>query len=322
MQRTWSKNKNRRAIRDYHRRYYGNPMFPSLSRKNSRRSDSTGTPARGIATILLALTVIVALWYAIWSPAFRVSAITVNGASPETETTVRAALAEYMGDAALWIFPRANIFFFNDAAAKIIVGSKVVLDGIDVQTKLPNTVVVDVREKITRAALDANGRLYAIDASGMVIRELGDKEAVMLGDLPPGLSAVPVEGSGVPSAQKNGLPLILLSSNDSTAIAVGSQPFSAATMAVIFQAFSRLSDVAGADVRWFTPDEPAGSVDATMQGGWEVYLSTSIPFDMQADRLALVLKDKIGKQKSSLEYVDLRYNERVFFRLKTAAPPK
>ena len=45
-----------------------------------------------------------------------------------------------------------------------------------------------------------------------------------------------------------------------------------------------------------------------------VSLPTLIPFETQATRLSLVLREKIGERRGELEYVDLRYDERIFFR--------
>ena len=59
-----------------------------------------------------------------------------------------------------------------------------------------------------------------------------------------------------------------------------------------------------------------------MVGDWHILLATASPFDVQVERLSIVLKEKIGAKKSVLEYVDLRYNERIFFRLKDGTTPK
>ena len=91
-------------------------------------------------------------------------------------------------------------------------------------------------------------------------------------------------------------------------------------MELILQANNRLPDICGSPVRWFTVDRSVDAVDATIAGDWHVFLGASIPFDTQGERLSLVLKEKVGGRKNELEYVDLRYNERIFFRYRQDAP--
>jgi hypothetical protein len=286
-------------------------------------------------------------WYAFWSPALRIASFDVRGASPSTEDAIRAALASYADGRAFLVFPRRGILMFNDSAAKKAIEQAVFLDGVEIRKKLPGTAVVTVREKSTKAAFERAGRLFALDDAGFVVRELSGKEIALMGDLPPGLNAVQVQGLGaesmdVPPAAaapstkgaagdapaaaeartpRNAWPLILDRRADDPRkdmTCPGSQAFPAAMIGLVLQANGRLPDVTGERVKWFVPDEASDSADAVMAGDWHVYLATATPFDVQADRLALVLKEKIGARRPSLEYVDLRYDERIFFRLKDA----
>ncbi|HTM68182.1 MAG TPA: hypothetical protein VL426_02680 [Candidatus Binatia bacterium] len=362
----WRHGTRQRKFRDFHRQRYGNPLFPRAAgrllrgnRSSLRRSSGGGpVPVRLIAGIVALALAAGAAWYVIWSPALRIASFEVQGASGPTEENVRKALEDYASGSTL-IFPRRNILFFGEGAARKAIEKTIYLSGVDIGKKLPGTVIVTVREKTTKAALERDGRLYALDESGFVIRELSGKELSLMGDLPPGLEAVSVQGLGAESmdvaappapapapppakaapakgkqepavppkepekpAPKNAWPLILDKRTDDAHRDVsipGSQAFSAATVGLVLQASARLPDVAGEPVRWFTPDETADSVDALMASGWHVYLATASPFDVQAERLSLVLKEKIGARRPALEYVDLRYNERIFFRLKDAA---
>lgn len=363
----WRHSRTRKFVRDFHRQRYGNPLFPNagarvVRRRGSRalRRPSAGIPKRAVFLAALGIAAIGALWYLFWSPALRIAAFDIQGASGPTEETVRTALEAYAGGRTLLVFPKRNILVFGEEAAKQAVDQAVFLDGVDIRKKLPGTIVVTVREKTMKAVCEHDGRLFSLDGSGFVVRELSGGELALMGDLPPGLNAVRVQGLGAesmdvppakdkpttpppagttdtkkegssaavkpgddaPQAPKNAWPLILDRRPDDQhrdAWRPGSKAFSAATVGLVLQASGRLPDIAGEAVRWFVPDETSDSVDATMAGDWHVFLATATPFDVQAERLAIVLKEKIGNRRPSLEYVDLRYNERIFFRLKNAA---
>ena len=341
----------RRTIRDFHRARYGNPLF---AHQKTTRQSHPGPDRRPLILALLAImTVIGGIWYVLWGPAFHITAVEVTGVTGPTADAIRAGVDHHLQGSTLFILPRANILIFNKTKALADIASNVYLDTITLRKKLPGTLEVEAHEKTTRAALDWNNRLFALDDAGYVLRELSDKEIVLLGDMPPGMDAVSVQGLGaetvtlptttpqtvppptVPAAPQktptpeppapaktNAFPLIVGSQEGDSGkggdyAKPGQGMFSAATMRTVLQANSRLRDVAGAPVRWFRIQESSETVEADMVGEWRVLLSTATPFDVQAERLGIVLKEKIGAQKSSLEYVDLRYNERIFFRMKS-----
>ena len=343
----------RRSIRDFHRAHYGNPLFNR--QKTTHRTERRG-PSR--APWFLACIAVAALaggtWYLLWGATFHITTVEVRGVTGPSADAIRAGIDSHRNGATLFIFPRSNILIFNTTKALADIGSKVYLDSITLRKKLPDTLEVIAHEKTTRAALDWNNRLFALDENGFVLRELTDKEIALMGDLPPGMAAVPVLGLGaqsidlpktdVPSAATDGtkgtvatpppqqpinpFPLILIDGGEKEGSATGKNMtpgktmVSPATMRTILQAHARLPDVAGSAVRWFRVQESSETVEADMVGDWHILLATASPFNIQVERLSIVLKEKIGAKKPMLEYVDLRYNERIFFRLKDGTTPK
>lgn len=340
------RDRSRKVLRDYNRQRYGNPLFPRsggrrqpFKFRSSRGGGGLRLPKRSFALALFAMLAIGGAWYVLWSPAFKVSAMEINGASAPTEEVVRKALDAHLKRSVALVLPNNNVLLFSDEAAKNEIGTLVYLESIDIRKKLPGTIIIDVREKDARAVLETEGRLLAIDESGIIIRELTEKEMSLVGDLPPGMDAVPVRGLGaesmeLPEAQKEGdaktegqakeepkkktLPLVLDRANadKKTERLPGRQVFSATTLALVLQANARLPDIAGEDIRWFTVDETAETVEAVTAAGWRIFLSAKTPFEVQAERLAIVIREKIKDQKPRLDYIDLRYNERIFYRLK------
>jgi hypothetical protein len=229
------------------------------------------------------------------------------------------------------------LFLSRDGATEAI-SEKIALERVEVRKRLPHGVTVDAAEKTGRAALDMNGRLFALEESGHIIRELSASETDLLGTLPPGMAAVAAEGLGAEviemptsdsniagekddsvtdiSTRRSGLPLIRNSAatvgDDSPA--PGGAGVNAAAMRIILQAATRLPDVISDDISWFVVEPSSETVEAVTVSGWKVLMSSALPFDTQSDRLSIVLKEKIGAKRDTLEYVDLRYNERIFIR--------
>lgn len=61
----------------------------------------------------------------------------------------------------------------------------------------------------------------------------------------------------------------------------------------------------------------SGDVAFQTQEGWRVYFNKSIAFDKSIEMLRIVLAEEIGREKrSDLEYIDLRIDNRVFYKFK------
>lgn len=357
----------RRISRDYHRPRTGNPLFPRANRSYGRTPRVKRFEGRSL-WLLAAIGTAGLIWYVIWGDALKIKNVVVNGAAAAAETAIRAGLTEYRNGKTLGIFSHDNELFFNRAAALKAVSGLVVLEQIEIRKRLPHGVTVDVTEKSTRAALDKNGRLFALDESGHVIRELTSVETGLLQTLPPGMDTVSSAGLGaeavempVPAADvassapsndsvgKDGrevgtLPLIRSTERpaaatsypvgDASVTSDGSRPFedsrpvalkpgdvgvSAAAMRLVMQAVTRLPDISGEKIRWYAVDPSSETVEGITESGWRILMSTALPFDTQGERLGIVLKEKIGNKRDKLEYVDLRYNERIFLRYKDGA---
>jgi hypothetical protein len=323
------------------RRHSGNPYF----NKNRHRNPPAGDLGRVLLLLGLPALVLIAVGYLIWSSALKISVIKIDGATAETEKSIRQILADGMGQRRL--LPADNVLFFDAEAAKANIGKSFYLDGLEIKKRLPGTIEVKVTEKTVRGAFLSDGRFLGLDGTGFVVRELTSSEMESLGDLPPefgqavspelGAETALIAGTAPSEAMASGTgtelaaadggspkyrhPVITLEGGKTTegAVNAGQQAIAAPAMAIILQAFSKLEEYSREPVKRFVVRGlDTDSVEAVMDGGWKAYFSSDYPFDVQADKLSLILADKIGDRRSELDYVDLRYGERIFFKFKTS----
>ncbi|OIO52770.1 hypothetical protein COY93_02675 [Candidatus Uhrbacteria bacterium CG_4_10_14_0_8_um_filter_58_22] len=326
----YRKKKPLRGTRDYSRRSYGNPLFV---KQNGKRR--TYDPKLLKIAALLAVGIVLlstGFWYLFWSQSFRISDITIEGVSADTSTAVRQIAENRLQKRRFFVLPQASIFVFDTKETESDITEKFYLNSLEIRKKLPNTVIIKAEEKASVGAFLAKGQFLAIDEDGYVIRELTKRERIALVDLPDGLEGVAAGELGAESVgvgdidpntavdpdadlkNSNPIPLILDWDKVGGAYLPGEAAVSNEILTLVLQAYSQLPDAAAAEVRWFTLDPAADTVDVMLKGGWHVYLTTLIPFEVQAARLSLVLREKIGDRRGELEYVDLRYDERIFFR--------
>lgn len=334
---TWTGKKPpaRKQTRDYASRSYGNPLFSARTQRGRDRRGSSGLGKKILLGLIIAapLALIGLLsWYFLVGPAFRIEGVDVSGASPETEALVRVAVESKFTERKLLVFPQSNIFNFSESQTRKKIGGVVALDELVIRKKLPHSLMIEVKEKPLAATYITSSRIYGIGVDGGIVRELSERELRKLRDLPSDLQAVNLSeldaesvsvteiqdpNSPVPEAKPQ-LPIIRDGEEVDGAKAPlpGKKVMEPTMLEFIARAYAELAGVAGSRPLWFTAKPSAETVEASMEGGWQVFFSSATPFEVQASRLSVVLKEKIGDKKSQLEYVDLRYDERIFFRLK------
>jgi hypothetical protein len=282
------------------------------------------------------IMLIVAFWAAFWAPWLRVSDVRIEGAAPATAEAVKNLIYDQFHRTNFLILPQDNILVFDIELAKRTISGNVIFDDLKIEKKLPNQLIVSVREKTVRAVFWDRDRFWALDGTGFVVREANERELKTLAHLPPEISSVEEAAASAAAADgdkeppqaeprtaaagsaadrlDSGYPLIL-GAADKKIAAPGDIVVPPALMSLILQAHARLPGLAE-PAAWFNIMNGKDSVEAVMEGGWRVFLTSNAPFDVQAARLVLVLKDKVGSRRAELDYADLRYDERIFLRFK------
>ena len=283
---------------------------------------------------------IIAFWAAFWAPWFRVTDVRIEGASPATAAAVRDLIYKQFDTTRYLVLPQENILIFNIDLALQTISANLIFDELKIGKKLPNQLIITVKEKTVRAIFWNGDRFWALDGTGFVVREANEHEVKTLAYLPPEISSIetaaapaatesaakPAESAPAkktaaapqPSADRldGGYPLIMGAPTPDRKDALpGKAVVQPALMSLILQAYARLPDLAEQPA-WFQIMNGKDSVEVDMEGGWRAFLTSNTPFDIQASRLVIILKDRIGDRRSALDYADLRYDERIFLRFK------
>lgn len=346
------------AWRDFGKKRHGNPLFhpPTRSAAYRRRRAGHGDwrfPWRALLFAVILAAVGWVAWYFLWSDAFRLRNIQVSGATPEIEAAVDTALRARLAQHAFLVLPEANAVIFSVEGATADIAKAVYLDKIVIRKKFPDTLTVSVVEKQPAAVLAAQNRLFVLDGEGYVVRELTEGEAIRLGQLPADISAISTQDLGsevvdvkdlatapadnasapggttaAPTSAKLTWPIVVVDNRDNGKVdrspepRPGLQAVPPEAMSLILAADPRLPQITGTAVRWFTVRPLAETVEAAFTDGWSAYFSTARPFSAQAERLAIILKEKIKDRRSQLSYIDLRFEEKIFLRYREEAPTK
>jgi hypothetical protein len=321
----------RRARRDYSKRRYGNPLFRQDTRKRNGVSLSVDKIKKIVLIVLFVIALGVLFWYLFWSSTFRISSIEINGASAETEMSIREIIDARLLERRMLVLPQASVFMFDTEAAKATISDSFFFSKLEVDKRLPDGLVIEVEEKGMMAVLLVDNRFMAVEESGFVIRELTERESMMMNDLPEGVGAVVTgelgteavdideisEGEPDPERiKKNGNPnpLLLIKNGSEDDFNPGETALAAESLSLVMQIQGSFSEAAGAGVRWFLVDPSDDTIEVALKSGWSAYFTTLLPYEVQKNRLALVLKEKVGDRRAELIYIDLRFDERIFIK--------
>ncbi|KKS96309.1 MAG: hypothetical protein A2W71_01830 [Candidatus Nealsonbacteria bacterium RIFCSPLOWO2_02_39_8] len=225
------------------------------------------------------------VWGFFWIPYLRVANIKVEGY--QDENSVKIALADYLSSRGKFFLPQNNFFLLNIGDVKRILKEKG-FDLQDVSKQIPNTLLIRF---ISMPSLfifcqDKSSCFY-VNSSGV------------LGERAPRFSESP---------------LLELAIAEQIFPKIGDQIFSeqqARFLGVFLDSLKNLNlalskiEISGnKDIKIFTKE------------GWHILTSSDLDADRVSQDLQLLISQKIADNRSRLEYIDMRFPNKAFYKLK------
>ena len=283
--------------RDYHRKEFRNPFFGQRQAAGRRRP-----------FMLWTVAAVVFLTFIIWlyrSSTFQIQTIEVRGEPVVGEQEIRDDVSQQLGKRRWLIFSQRNIFFFNAQKAEGALAEQYGEAYLTVKKKYFQTVVVSVNTDISRIVWSTGQQTFYLDATGVALREAADLQSTV--ELSQGTTEVVRTQN-----QFGDHPLVVDESG--AAVTIGQEATSPQLVEFIAAVTAAVSARADFKVAHYTMVNPYADW-LTMQttSGWAAYFKTADRADAQVSRLLLVLNQKVT-DRSKLEYVDLRYGDKVFYK--------
>ncbi len=231
---------------------------------------------------------------ALLAPPLRVGTIRVTGADQVTrvqaETLARAYVVRH---ASFANHPRLFLVRTSELAAELERALPHIAT-VRVTRTIPDTLEVTLQETVPVAFLEIQNRTFALDANGRAIAEVSADDAR--------------------AAQ---LPLIR-DAHTTGSVAVGDLVLRPAVLDVLHEVVVRLPERLGVSAEeLLIPAIGAEEVTVRTDRGWALLLDVRRPLQDQLGALDKVLAEELAPEDvSRLEYVDLRIQGKVFYRLR------
>lgn len=291
--------------RDYNRKRFSNPFFPKKQKKIflSRRNK--------IALLFLIIALGAWTYFIFCSSFFKIKKVEIERARQGDSNYFKLSVAaddilnivQNQINAKTFFFKNSNIFIFSPEKAKAKINEQFLLENLAIKKIVPDTIKIIYQEKTAEAIFAANNRYFYIDWDGLALENLSPAAASSTDSSIEILKQV-AENTGLTLVWdlglKNDIELkenVIQKSTISSILEIrDSLKEKIANQALIFKFNSKIND----------------RIDVLTEKGYWIYFSPENDIKKQIETFAAVLKEQIGDKK--IEYIDLRFGNRVFYK--------
>jgi len=240
--------------------------------------------------LVLAGGIVGGVVYLLRYPAWQITEISFSGFERVLPADVEAKIQEDLRGTLLLLLPRSSYFLFDSAASEEkILKDFPRLESVQISKEFPSKISVVAKEREFWAIYCAgeSGRCGYSDKTGFVYEE------------------APVSTGS----------LILAVFRDTGAVEIPSQPLEQALVEKFILFSELLKNETGEEVESFIL---SGGLDdefrARVRSGFFLYVKRDDDFAKVVKTLKIFLEKEIGEKKRSLEYVDLRFGNKIFYK--------
>jgi hypothetical protein len=285
-------------IAPYQARRFRNPYFHT----------QTKLPAWPLILVGLGLGLVVALSsFFLTSPLFTLSSIRVEGAETVNPKAIRDIAEDYLSNRSFFVFKNNNRFFFNGNELQSCLEKQYSFANLSIVLE-KQSVAITLKEKVSSFLWISGDKSYLLDETGAVIRGADPDEIKSL--LNPPLIQGPTKNGGlIPETIK----ILIFKDLESKTVIINSTVMSENEVKNT-RLFFEIMYQAGIVIEKFELNRSVGSwLRANTRQDFDILFDPNEDVLEQADKILLLLRDQI-KDPAALEYIDVRFGDRVYYK--------
>lgn len=267
--------------------------------KNEKR-DGEESPlgkifARVLFYILLVCFLAVTGYTLFFSTYLKISKITIIGNSELSSAEIKKVINDQQQGKILKIIPKDNFLLTrNGAVEKLLAGQFRKIKSVAVVKKFPDTLEINLQERKALLVFCSGEQCFLIDENGVAYSEADFNS---------------------PELTQNNL--IKISDGSPEAVKLGDEIFDQAYIQYVSTLKEALQGIGiFAENDFTTPSLMANEVKVKIVQGGELFFSTQFSLESAVKTLAFILKkEPLKTQQPDLAYIDLRTENKVFYRL-------
>ncbi len=246
------------------------------------------------------VVLIIILWGFFWIPYFRIKTITIDGQVEKNK--IELAIQSYLAGMGSFWLPRNNYFLLSLKNVEDLIKEQSFGVAI-IDKKFPSSLAIVFPERQAHFIVCAdNDQCYYMNESGLIF-----SEAPQFSNYPLPLLTTP---QNTPSFVRIATPAVgnqFAGDHTMQALNYWTENLKKinieSKIIALGEPFATSSSIDFGEMKFFTPDE------------WYIFVSTAAAPEKTFENLKLLLEQKI-KDKNTIEYIDLRFENKAFYKLK------
>jgi hypothetical protein len=299
--------------KDYHNKIQENHLF---NRKKKEREPKIWRLK--FSLFLLVLTIFAWFGFIFYVPYFTIQNFDFTGTDKSLAEKISIALKGELDSRKFFVLNKGNYFIFDEVKFKQKLEEMFILSHLEITKKFPNTLKVQAKEKTTSLVLITHDETtgiynaYYVDYHGMVIGVLNDTERSYVQDpdapLESNVSKIAVSEDIVDQ-----MPLVELKSA-TNAINARISVFNELQVSTILEIYEKLNKEGVMTKTIILEDLKNAKITVKAKEGFLIYMTTEDTIQNQIDNLKILLKEKIGEDRTKIQYIDLRFGDKIFYK--------
>jgi len=274
--------------KDYQHKNLHNPFFHKHQGKSSKNNKRKGYY---FYLFFILLLFFILFYLFLFSNLFSLKEVKINGVSRIAENNLSDLVWRQVEEKRLGFLKQNNLLLFKTDELQAGLAADFSFDSVNIYKKWPHTVVVSVNERgLSFIWRDKESRFFS-DSRGCLIKETSV--------LDENLAQYPVLTSISNQDYVNNKNCLSLDES---------------YLSAVFTLYDKFKNYPDLSLREFLLDGAFNTLQVKLQNGPNILFNIKDDLDKQLNKLLVIKQEKGDDYFKSLEYIDLRYGDRAYFK--------
>lgn len=231
-----------------------------------------------------------------FSPYLTIAQVNLTGTTELNRDSIIDIIKNNLAGKYFNVIPKNNLILVRkDSLKKALLDKFKKIEDVEIQKIFPQTIFITVKERKNMLIFCSSDSCYILDEKGQAYSD-ADFSSLEL--------------------QEN--KLIILRDTSGAKTDSGDIVLNADSLKYLQDIPEKIKNYLDIDTEndYETPNRVSGDIRVETSEGWKIYFNESIDIQKEIDMLKVVLAEKIGEKRPDLEYVDLRSDNKVYYKFK------